>query len=482
MSVIIGCDSFLALRNVRVGALGLRLSGTRVSAWVDPNQLAGSRLAQPDNVAVDCLENFDVRNDPALHRLMTAGSHARKCFHDPGTIWADFLYSSHRFNETRPLRRAVSIGRSAGRLAGYWAAGALGMAEPWRRRCAEALRQHQVAQRYHRRFREEKTEVVVSFSPEGLREMALIEAANALRIPTVVMIRSRDNLAAKIPYLPFAGAYLVWSAVLRDLLVSMYPEIPAERVHVTGAPQFDHHLDPSYRLKREDLFARIGLDPSRPLIHYTMATPTLVPHERMIAQHLADAAHTKSFARGAQLLVRGHPRMFGSNVTLLEKEYPEARVYPAPSPAEYGGAEHESLVVQRILEDEPVHLSLLAHQDVQVNVCGTMTIDSAIFDKPTVNVHYDESPEVPPTLSARRFYKRSDVKQMMSYGASRLAQSPADCIRLINRYLDNPALESEGRRRARSEDCGPLDGEAGLRAAQIIEAACRRPEEFATAQ
>jgi hypothetical protein len=122
-----------------------------------------------------------------------------------------------------------------------------------------------------------------------------------------------------------------------------------------------------------------------------------------------------------------------------------------------------------ILEDEPVHLATLAYQDVQVNVCGTMTIDSAIFDKPTVNIYYDLVPGIPEGLSARRFYQRSDIKQMMSYGVSKLAHDRDECIRLINRYLEDPTLDAAGRERARAGECGPLDGQAGVRIARAIE-------------
>jgi hypothetical protein len=288
-------------------------------------------------------------------------------------------------------------------------------------------------------------------------------------LPTAIMIRSRDNLAAKIQHLPDATAYFVWSRATGEFLTRMYPEIPADRVHAIGSPQFDHHLDPAYRLDRTAFFSRIGLDPGRPLVVYSMATPELIDHEVELAQHLADAAHSGAFARGAQLLVRGHPRMFGSDLRLLHREYPQARSYPPPEPASYRSAAHERDIVRRILEDEPVHLATLAYQDVQVNVCGTMTIDSAIFDKPVVNVYYDLV-DVPRGLSVRVAYERTDVREMMAYGASRLARSPAECIALINRYLLDPERDAAGRRRARAEDCGPLDGQAGDRIAGHITA------------
>jgi hypothetical protein len=480
MSIVIACDSFLALRNVRNGELARHLSD-EVHVWVDPNQYEGSLAACPYGVHMGVLEDFDPRSDPRLHRVLQSAYLARKCRRDPVTQWVIFKGSSYRHNRDDKVRRAASLARAALRLARYWAAGAAGMAQRWRLAASHILRAQPAVQVYRRRLRDVDASIVASFSPEGYREMALIEAANSLGIPSAVMVRSRDNLAAKILHLPDADAYLVWSEETREFLLHLYTEILEDRVHAVGSPQFDHHLDASYRLDRQSFFELVGLNPERPLVVYTMATPGLIDHEIEIAQHLADAAHAGAFARGAQLLVRGHPRMFGSDIELLRREYPVARCYPSPTTLPFRSPAHEALVVRRIIEDEPVHLATLAYQDVQANVCGTMTIDSAIFDKPTVNVYYDGESNILEGLSVRRFYERSDVRQMMAYGASRLAHCPDECIQHINRYLLNPSLDAKGRARARELDCGPLDGRAGPRIAELLNRLCTQSNTVACA-
>ena len=469
MSILIGCDSFLALRNVRNGNLGKLFHDEKVIVWVDPNQLRGSQVVKPDGIELGCLEDFDFLKDAHLQKSLRRAGFARRSYIDPASRWVTFLVSSHQRNGHNLFRRSISVSWAAARLAGYWMAGSVGLAQPWHKKTTRILRNHSVTRSYQKRIKESGATVVAGFSPDGNREMALIESANSLGIPTAVMIRSRDNLIASIRYLPQATAYFVWSNSTRQFLKRMYPEIPSDQIYVTGSPQFDRHFNPQYRLQREDFFSLIGLDPNRPLIVYTMATPELIEHEIEIAQHLADAAHAGAFVRGAQLLVRGHPRMFGSATQLLHQEYPEARCYPRPTKVAYRSPEHEAQVVCHILEDEPVHLATLAYQDVQVNVCGTMTIDSAILDKPTINIYYDLVRNILPGMSVLRFYKRSDVKQMLAYGCSRLARNPEECIHLVNRYLENPSLDAEGRKRAREEDCGPLDGGAGKRIANCLQ-------------
>jgi len=467
MSVIIGCDSFLALRNVRNGNLGNYIEDLTV--LVDPNQLDGSRLAAPDNVTIESLLDFRTEQHPKLHAIARRASLARKSFYDPKTRWNKMIASSYRaYAESSRVRLALSSLKRMSEFTFGWLSGALGQAIRGRKRVGSQLAELPEADEYRRLFDRAKPKVVAGFSPEGLREMLLLETARAEGIPTVVMIRSRDNLASKILHLPIADRYLVWSDVTRDFLLGMYVETKPEQVVVTGSPQFDRHLKPEFRLDRKAFFEKMELDPNRPLIVYTTATPGSIPHEIEMTQHLADAAHEGRFRNGAQLLVRGHPRMFGSDLKLLHREYPEAKAFPKPTGHKYQSTEHESQVVRLILEDEPVHLATLAYQDVQVNVCGTMTIDSAILDKPTVNVYYDIPADTNPGNSVRRYYTRSDIKQMMSYGTSRLAKSPEECIDLINQYLEKPELDAEGRKLASASDCGLLDGKAGERIADVL--------------
>jgi hypothetical protein len=404
-----------------------------------------------------------------LYAILQRAYRARKMLYDAETFKSDRILSITRRHRDEPFLRyrallALQIQAFTDSLAGR-----MGKAQTGRIASAEALRAHPFTKEYRKRYEKLGTEAVAAFSLEGNREMIMAEAANAAGIPVVVMIRSRDNLAAKIQHLPFAQKYLVWSEATKTFFLKMYPETDPASVVVTGSPQFDHHLDPAFRMSRDAFFADIGLDPTRPLLVYTMATPKLIDHEIDIVQHLADAAHAGKFAGNAQLLVRGHPRMFGSNLPLLRQEYPEAKAFPRPTPHAYLSKEHEAHVVRLLLEDERMHLSTLAYQAVQINVCGTMTIDSAILDKPVVNIYYDLPATTPSGLSVRRFYNRTDVQQMLSYGVSRLAHTPEEAIRLINRYLEDPAQDAAGRKLAREEDCGPLDGRAGARIAEVLQ-------------
>lgn len=468
MSILIGCDSFLSLRNVRNGDLARHLKQYQLVVLVDPGQYEGASLVAPEGVIVDKLIDFNPYRDPTLKPLIARAYMARKCYYDPSSMWQKLKASSTANNEHKPIRLVASLVRARLRMGGFWAAGLLGYAQTWREDFARALRAHPVMDQYGQLFERYAPELVVAFSLEGLREMALIEAAHKYGIRTAIMIRSRDNLAAKIQHIPDADAYLVWSQNMADFLSNLFPEFDRRKIHITGSPQFDRHLNPNYRLSREEFFAQMGLDPQRPLVVYSCATPGLIKHEINITQHLADAVRDGKLIGDAQLLVRAHPRGFGSDHRVLNTVHSGVAVYPAPTVFPYRSSEHEAVVVKLIMQDEPIHLATLAYQDVQVNVSGTMIVDSAIFDKPSIGVYYDIPQDIPSGLSVRRFYRRSDMRFLLQTGGFRLAYSPNDAIDLINGYLENPSLDALGRQTIRQVECGPLDGRAGERMAKLF--------------
>jgi len=54
------------------------------------------------------------------------------------------------------------------------------------------------------------------------------------------------------------------------------------------------------------------------------------------------------------------------------------------------------------------------------------------------------------------------------HGAVRVAGTPAQLVEAIGRYLDDPSLDREGRRRVALEQCGFLDGRAAERVAGFV--------------
>src|SRR6185295_17901976 len=117
MTAIIGCDSFLSLRNVRNGRLDQYLDGLHV--LVDPNQMTGSRIAYPQ-IQIAPLIDFNVESEPTMAPLFLQSYLARKAYYDPRTLWTEMRGSIGRNYPKQTFRRWASTARSAIRFTNGW--------------------------------------------------------------------------------------------------------------------------------------------------------------------------------------------------------------------------------------------------------------------------------------------------------------------------------------------------------------------------
>jgi len=445
--IVIACDSFLALRNVRNAGLGtqLKAQGYRVTVLVDPHQLAGSRRAAVPDVEIEALLDFSVADVPPLARTLAWMELSRKSFKDPVTFLSKLQY---RLAGRRLMKYAVIP-----QLALGWGLGWLGMYRRYRAQATDLLRATPQYNTYCAALAADAPRLVAGFSPEGYREMALMQASIDLGIPTAIMIRSRDNLVSKILFLPAADEFMVWSGQQRDYFYHLYPDLRVHPVNVVGSPQFSRHLDPTFRLSRDVFFQKIDLDPQRPLVVFCLENPSVVPHQHHMARALAQAFADGRIAHNAQLLIRTHPRAFGSDYDPLGGQVrPGIAVYPAPTVIPFG--EHDGDLVRWILEDEPMHLATMAYQDVNVNIMSTVIVDSAIMDKPIVNYAFDVPPDTPRSSTVKRFFKRTDYRVVERFGATIRAASMDQLVEAINTYLNNPALHRAERAAFAAQEIG----------------------------
>ncbi len=111
---------------------------------------------------------------------------------------------------------------------------------------------------------------------------------------------------------------------------------------------------------------------------------------------------------------------------------------------------------------------LMRYSDVVVNIASTITIDAAAFDTPTVNVAFDGYEKKPYNLSCKRYYDYEHYKRIVDTGGIKISDTIDELIVHIQRSLDDPKQEAEGRARIRSEQCWQLDGQAGKRVGQYL--------------
>lgn len=344
-------------------------------------------------------------------------------------------------------------------------------ATPARIGCLERLhsaivgRSTQVAW-FARRFEELRPAIVFSSHQRPLRMVPAVLAARQLGIPTATFIFSWDNLTSKGRIATPFDHYLVWSELMRSELLRYYPEIPPENTHVVGTPQFDSYADPSMIWPREEFFARIGADPRRPLICYSGGDAENSAEDPQHLRVLLELIREGRVRHRPQVILRPCPVDDGARFAAARREFPDL-IYAQPA---WSASRCDWTSVVPSAEDAQFLSNLVRHCDVNVNFSSTMTLDFAIHDKPVVNVAFDVTD--PPRFRMPMWEYLCQFlhyRPVMDLGAARFAHSPEDLAAHVNAYLDDPALDGEGRQRFVDLEVGVPIGQSGARIVEVLQ-------------
>lgn len=282
-----------------------------------------------------------------------------------------------------------------------------------------------------------------------------VQAAQWLGIPTATFVFSWDNLTSQGRILLPYDHYFVWTDDIKEQFLSMYDRVRPEQVHVTGTPQFDFHFRQELLWDRDEFCARVGADPSRPIVLYSTGMANHMPGEEVIVERIADTLARSPELRNAQLAVRLYAkdrtgrfdelRSRRRDIVFLPVEWEPNWLTPAPG-------------------DAQLLTNALEHCDVGINVASTISLELCIFDKPVVNVGYNPPGVDVAPIDYAIYYGFDHYKPLVERGAVDVAYSEEELRTLVAAALADPRAGSARRRRfLEGWFGGMLDGRASER-------------------
>ena len=249
-----------------------------------------------------------------------------------------------------------------------------------------------------------------------------------------------------------------WSPMMKAGLVEMGAFRP-EQVEVIGAPVFDPYFDPAGAWDRKDLCARLGLDPSRPIIVYaTLGQVRMFWDETGTFRAFMEALDREALPGPPQVVLRLHPRSidhyfeeFRSREDVVFSRYtgycPGMRWWPSRDETVLAG-------------------NLLRHADVCVSPGSTFTVEAAIFDTPIIVPTFN--PLMPDEYGAlfEHDWLRKHFRFLVAEDTVAVAHSPGELMASLRRALEDRSWMAGGRSKIRETVLGPLDGRATERLAR----------------
>ena len=230
---------------------------------------------------------------------------------------------------------------------------------------------------------------------------------------------------------------------------------------MTGTPQFDFHFRPEFRWTREDFCARVGADPSRPIVLYTTGMANHVPGEPAIVERIASMLRELRGLSAPQLLVRVYPKDQTRRFEDIKRRYPEVLLPAIP---------WEPNWLTPLDEDSYLLTNTLRHSAVGINVASTISLEMCMFDKPVINVGYNPPGVSTTVIDCARYYEFDHYRPIVESGAVEVAFSEEELQRRLIEALLHPERRAMQRRALIRQFFGDsLDGWSSTRVAGILE-------------
>lgn len=304
-------------------------------------------------------------------------------------------------------------------------------------------------------------------------ECAFMREARRRGVCGVGMINTWDRTTSRWMIRILPDDFVVFNEIMKEELVD-YADMDRTHITVCGTVQHDH-LVAHPPTPKQLFFQEMGIPQTHLLLLYCPlgaafdgSRKTL--DNQVIAQLSAWITGQVFGTDEMTLVVRFHPNDRVGEEDL--RPYPHV-VYDIPG-IKFAREFSRSVVARTrgqnwdMSEQDLNRLrDTLAYASVVICYYTSLSIDAAVLDKPAINVNFDVANDIF-VAAPHPYYSSTHYRKAAATGGVRLVRSAEELREWIQRYLECPSLDHEGRRRLISAQCWRTDGYAGKRIAEFL--------------
>lgn len=291
-------------------------------------------------------------------------------------------------------------------------------------------------------------------------DLGLMKAAKRRHVRVVGMPKSWDSLTSKC-FTPIKPDLMLVQNEITEKEARSYSDMPAEKLHIVGIPQFDFYFKRSLIQPREEFLRLIGVPEQGRYVLFTGGGLLLFPDECEVLSEVVRQFETSAAYADTMLVYRPHPNYgWCTDVAASSKKVVVASSHKRIQDTT-GGWEFEQDDLQYLLNS-------IYHADVVLHMASTVAIEVALMDRPMVGIACDGAHQKPFYLSSERYYQTSHFAPLVRSGGMKIAKSVDEIMQAITAYRADPSLDSEGRKRIVREEVVYADGRASERIARCI--------------
>lgn len=302
-------------------------------------------------------------------------------------------------------------------------------------------------ERYH-------PDLVFATDVQNENDVALLQAARRRGVRAIGMVRSWDNLTNYLLRI-VPDILLVGTGLEQEEAVRCHG-VPADRIKVVGIPHYDR-----YRMapkeSREKFLSSLGLDPSKKLVTFA-PIGNLYLRNNDTDRYVMD---TLAAMPGANVIVRFPP---SDEVSHTDDFTPPPHVRLDRPGVEFkdGIARHREVSD----DDDRRLMHELYHSDLVISGPSSIAVDAALFGKPVIAIDLYVSER--PYWERVVCYDYVHIRYVRERGGMRTVRNGDELQEWTRRYLAEPGIDAEGRKRVREDLCGPADGRSVERIAALL--------------
>jgi len=303
------------------------------------------------------------------------------------------------------------------------------------------------------------------------REDALfLMSAKFNNIRTIGMVRSWDQTTNKRVLRILPDKMLVANQIIKEEAVK-YHGMDSQDIDIIGMPQFDLYVEYIRRFRslntqeqaqeKADFFKKIGADINKRLILLAPLGRILTDIDWEILEVIKNAHKERVLPNDFQYLVRNHP-----NHPADLSKFQNDKMFIIENPG---------IVLQGSLKHAELDFSEINHLCDSLNFCdlvvqfsSSIGLDASIFNKPQIMIAFDGWENKPYIDSVRRYHDEINMKHFISLGPATVVNSKQELFFWIKKYIQNPKINENGRKKVVNEILWKLDGKCGERIARFI--------------
>lgn len=277
-------------------------------------------------------------------------------------------------------------------------------------------------------------DVILNLHQRSPISAPIITIAKIQEIKCSTVIFSWDNIP-KARLISRYDDYFVWSTLMKDQLVLLYPEIKKSQIQVVGTPQFECYFNEKLYLKKEIFFNQYGLDATKPTLCFS-ANDSASPYEALYFEDVCNAINQINEAERPQILFRRCPVDKSDRFDDVLIKYKSFVKAVDPDWRVDDELQTSFVSIYPTYNDFSLLVNTVKHCDLVINLGSTMSHDFAVLNKPCLYLNYD--PVENSKLPVDTIYNFEHFRSMKDLDAVGWINSKSEILELVSKALATP--------------------------------------------